>query len=408
MTSTLILNTSAGSVSVTQTRTSGIISGDRFEYTVNTSISSPQNFKSMTVLSLDPTKIFLYEKNSDGTESYLRLCTAEDFFRYPIDLPSTDLTEPYYRKNNNTKVLTSPQDAISYSRSLYEAINNFFLILRDYEMTVTNTTEVGEVPNLDNSFLYQTIQEYLQTESNQEVIELDLAKLESKKDAQQAAYNSLLPLINISEQNNLKLNIQTFSSSIMLVKSSVDSLYNTFKSGTSSFNAAYTDLDTTMNDFMGLYSSFNSGWDTLKGLIVDEEASTRNQVVDTNLYSGKMATIKNSTYTQKKQAFDISVSNTAAAINTSKSTFDSNFQTMLDTSTLLLGYINISVSIFAQLQREIDNTGLEIESKKNELNNVLVLKQILASKLLDLAPEIDLTDPMAIYNHRIFKWVDEA
>lgn len=396
-----------GSVTIKQSRVNANTDGGSFKYSVVTALSNPINFKSDAVIEQHPEAMFLFEYDEFGKESYVRLCTVNDFFRYRAFIPDPADSDGYFRKADARRDFNSPEEALSYSRTLYESLNNLYLTLSDYEQTFTNAVETGVLPNLSSSTLYLTIQEYLTLKDSQTEIENKLSELNNKKDAYTDASSLLYPLKTLIEDQSLNSTIVSISNEFTILAGNLSDIYDKVK-GSAGLDKKFEDLHNTMgriNDLTLLSpSSIRSLWDSLKTYLSGYPSQ---QLLDMEALFSSLSTTFSTYYNPRFSDILTTLSDVSVKVSYSNTKAEEAKTDFNSKSTELNQFIIIS----KQLLQQFDNNLISIESELTEYNKQLQdnikARQIVSAKLVELAPNIDLTDPLTIYNHRIFTWIDQ-
>lgn len=398
-----------GKINIQQTRTLGNLDGGETAYIVTTTLSDPVNFTQL-VADKKPQNLFLYQN-----DDYIRLISLDDFNEYPADHP--DEEDGFYRKAVCTKTFTSESKAVAYANALYEEITKFLIIIYDYEQTLKNFVETDTVPNTTNNTLYTNIQLYLSVLDQIEALDLEIIKKEGMIEAYEK-------VIDLNELTSTVAEPEKAPEKLSRINTNLLDIYN-------KLTLVATAPTYSLKDMAAFFSDYPIP-DNIISRVADIE--TKVNIIIANWVAVKAAAAAGGGATTEinniSQALDgnIGVPPLITSVSTSATQFKSDLATYLpsvrnanskvedskDTIYFDLGLINDNVGSItkglqikginqSELQSEYDTTLGDLEELKEKKDELLADKQKYAATLVQLEPDIDLSDPMTIYNHRIFK-----
>lgn len=377
-------------IKITQSRSTGYEDGGQLQYTVSTVLSEAQEF-STYVMSKNPCALFLYQ----GGE-YQKVVSMTEFDDYSSLVPDSN---GFIRKTDMSKSFSNAEQAIAYAKQQYEAITSFLLQLEDFSVTLDNSVETDVIPNTDNSLLYQTIQLYEANGKKLAENEDKLIKAQAQYDSTVSIQTQLSAVFTRDTITRYKTELNQITSSLTLAAGKLQTANNSTISAESSITLATNDL----NEAAQYNLTTSSNWSIVKS-DVDVSNAIKNSSYLLNESSIPLVTNKLSSgiaglSTSLLRAASVASSAALTEVNQSISTVSSTISTVL-------GSMNLIVGVTSGLTASANTLAETITTLQSERNGYLAEKNRLGAILTDLTGgSINLEDPMAIYNHRIFRFI---
>ena len=377
-------------IKITQSRSTGYEDGGQLQYTVSTVLSEAQEF-STYIMSKNPCALFLYQAGE-----YQKVVSMTEFDDYSALGPDTN---GFLRKTSMSKAFSNAEQAIAYAKQQYEAITSFLLQLEDFSVTLDNSVETDIIPNTSNSLLYQTIQLY---EANAKKIEDN----EDKLIKAQAQYDSLISVNTQLSALFTKDNISQYKADLTQVINSISTAQATVLGVKNQASAAEASIAPAINTLTeaATYNNYSNGDWAIVNPVIDQTDTTKQ-----NAYLRLNASIPQ---VSSKITSGISSINTAAiratavSAGTAESLLSQTVSSVNTTVSTILGKMNLVVGVTSGLTASANTLAETITSLQSERNGYLAEKNRLGAILTDLTGgSINLEDPMAIYNHRIFRFI---
>jgi len=377
-------------IKITQSRSTGYEDGGQLQYTVSTVLSEAQEF-STYIMSKNPCALFLYQAGE-----YQKVVSMTEFDDTSPLVPDGD---GFIRKTSMSKAFSNAEQAIAYAKQQYEAITSFLLQLEDFSVTLDNSVETDIIPNTSNSLLYQTIQLY---EANAKKI----GDNEDKLIKAQAQYDSLISVNTQLSALFTKDNISQYKAELAQVVSSISTAQATVLGVKNQASAAEASIAPAINTLTeaSTYNNYSNGDWAIVNPAVDQTDTTKQ-----NAYLRLNASIPQ---VSAKITSGISSINTAAiratvvSAGTAESLLSQTVSSVNTTVSTILGKMNLVVGVTSGLTASANTLAETITSLQSERNGYLAEKNRLGAILTDLTGgSINLDDPMAIYNHRIFRFI---
>lgn len=377
-------------IKITQSRSTGYEDGGQLQYTVSTVLSEAQEF-STYIMSKNPCALFLYQAGE-----YQKVVSMTEFDDYSPLVPDSS---GFIRKTSMSKNFSNAEQAIAYAKQQYEAITSFLLQLEDFSVTLDNSVETDVIPNTSNSLLYQTIQLYEANAKKIEDNEDKLIKAQAQYESMVSIQTQLSAVLTKDTITRYKTELNQITGSLSLAAGRLLTASNSAITAEASITQAINDLNEA-----ALYNlTTSSGWNIVKG-DVDVSVSSKNSsylLIESSipLVTNKLSTGIAGLNTSLIRAASVAASSALTEVNQSISTVSTTISTVI-------GSMNIIVGVAAGLTASANTLAETITTLQSERNGYLAEKNRLGAILTDLTGgSINLEDPMAIYNHRIFRFI---
>lgn len=418
-----------GKMKLVQERTTGRTDTDSgYKFVVSSTVSSVENYVE-TIQVLNPQAAFVMTNSQYG-----RIATISDIINIPAFHP--DVPGGEYRGVTVVRSFVDVEQAVAWSRKVYDSLNALHNQLKDYIAVFENTTETVVIPDTANTELYNRIQSYLGAKTSYENTLQQLSVAKAKKEVLDEVYSSAyvedggsqwqatggavdvlrstLPEVRSvldTASKQLKRTMGVDPGSIQTIPNSITGLQ---EAGVS-FDAARANLSAATNDAGVIVEAVSGG----EGGFPDYDDLTEVQQVALGTVGAGAARIVTSISSALDDiaAGELNVDEAKAVLSNfrrdaqASSTSIEFLSSIMDSSGVAVNdssnaieRINIQKGINYKKLGTLRNKLIgDIKALEIRLEEFTVTKQEYLKSIQALYPEVDPGDPMKVFTHRIFR-----
>lgn len=416
-----------GKMKLVQERTTGRTDTDSgYKFVVSSTVSSVENYVE-TIQVLNPQAAFVMTNSQYG-----RIATISDIINIPAFHP--DVPGGEYRGVTVVRSFVDVEQAVAWSRKVYDSLNALHNQLKDYIAVFENTTETVVIPDTANTELYNRIQAYLGAKTSYENTLQQLSVAKAKKEVLDEVYSSAYVEDGGSQWQATGGAVDVLRSTLPEVRSVLDTASKQLKR---TMGVDPGSIQTIPNSITGLQEagvSFDSAGTHLAAAVVDAGLIAGEVDVDSFPDYGDL--------TGAQQAVLGSVGAAAARISASIGSAGSDIsagEVNVDEAKAVLSNFRrdaqASSTSIEFLSSIMDSSGVAVNDSSNAIERINIQKGInykklgtLRNKLIGdikaleirleeftvtkqeylksiqaLYPEVDPGDPMKVFTHRIFR-----
>jgi len=397
-----------GSVTLTRYPSRLRDEGNEFVYEEIIKASNPVDFIGKMV-ERSPEKVFVY----DTSDEYVRVATLQDMFELPTTKTVNFL---HYRKDSVKKSFEVSSDGPSWARYIYELVNALLVQYRDFEMAYSEVKETITVPNLTESLLYQLILQYSDTKNTVEELDAEILVTEGQLDvlnqvfdASKAHESIAEPLvINHLVENLPQLAIQGVNlleeaqgvgttTSLNGIRRSLlqagEGVIGRVENGSTSSSEAQQNINLIETIIAG---ATISSWGS------SDAATYQRAISDAKRQIANTVTIIAPAITKINSVVD-----NLAELEYNTDTIANRLRRVSDTITTSAATINLTTAVAGVSVQTLEDLLRKLTTKLNSIKlkreQAFAAKQVILARILEIEPSIDPSDPMKIYNYRVFR-----